>query len=203
MPSNWRTPPSTPPSRSVWNLSSSLERHQRPGIRNWWRRHCGDQKVPPKILSQPHSHLRSRRTQMSMIFHKTIDPRHHLRPVHRGLNGRYGHHHRILLFIKSCKTQNHCDSENKSLSDNLECLRAFAEGKMTRLRPRKSPFACLSLLPKLLVPTLSQKWISIFPKPATRSNKTSPQISEFLSPSLNCRGINVWPGQIWRNSPHL
>lgn len=36
----------------------------------------------------------------------------------------------ILLFIRSRRTQHHCDSENKSISDRLERLRAFAEEKL-------------------------------------------------------------------------
>ena len=43
----------------------------------------------------------------------------------------------ILLFIKSRKTQNHCNSENKSLSDRLECLGVFAEDKQTRASAKK------------------------------------------------------------------
>ena len=37
---------------------------------------------------------------------------------------------RVLLFIKSRKAKNHCDTETKSLSVRLDRLRTFAEGKL-------------------------------------------------------------------------
>ena len=89
----------------------------------------------------------------------------------------------ILLVIKSRKTQNHCDSENNSLSDHLERLRTFAKEKLATPPDKKSPCTSLPLLPSPLVPMFIPK-LTLTPLEPTNSKTFPPPRNIQISATL-------------------